>query len=316
MPQPGWKMPFKPARGTPLDTTGGLARGLAALFPCWEGTGSTITDVVAGVKLAVNGAATWSDGGSPMVGAGLELRCRQRGAAATIPAALQLQAPLTLVAGYRYLGSGATGDYVMSLPVNNTGVSPYIAFGMRTSSAGVFGIIAEQGSTGATAFPGYTMTAGQDVVVSAVFNATTYAIYAFPVGAAPIAPVTGSYGYTASAIYSSTAQVALGAFTGNTTNPHFQIYFAAILSRAITSYEAASLGTNFWQFFGPQLSLTTLVQFGQGADSRLWSQSASQSAPLRRSFPGPNMSRQSPRFRPAISPSHTARACGAAVRSG
>ena len=165
----GWTRRQKPTIGTQIDHTQSLASGLVWFAPLWEGGGSSIVDVVGNVNLAVNSAATWVPGNSPMVGAGLNCPVASSGAAATLPSNLKLQAPVTLVGACRYLPTGSAGDYVISLALNNNGQPEYVAFGLRTSAAGVLSVITADSGAVFTGTGGLTLSAGQDVIVVGVF---------------------------------------------------------------------------------------------------------------------------------------------------
>lgn len=236
----------KPPAPAIIDQTDPLANGLVWSWHGCEGNGPQLCDSVGAVNLAavVTGIG-WANGSIPAFGSGIALTvASQRFASAALPPSLQVQRPLTIVLGYRCLGAFTANTFFFSLGCSAS--SPFLTasiFGPTTTGVGLaYG----HSTTLAETSTLFTPTVGADYVIVAVFGTSTYALYAFTVGADPVIS-TGSL--TTGAVTYSAPTISIGQ---NATNANSQIYFAHMYNRALAANEAAMWGS------APQRILRTL----------------------------------------------------------
>jgi hypothetical protein len=232
----------KPPIGTPLDPDCGLYNGLVFYTPLWEGAGKTIQELITGLTLNFNGASTWAPGGRYV---GLKCAANTDGAQATLPARYVnggspslLGYPMSIVVGFRGLGTGSNNAPLCGIAVDNAGGAFYGA--IRNSAGGdtLVGLGAQNfvifGSTFSLA----------DHVAGLTITGTTCTAYQDGLQSATASVSNTGPTWTSNAIF----------FVGDpaTYNNRYSntlVYWVAVYNRVLTAAEHLQWATNPWQIF-------------------------------------------------------------------
>ena len=259
----GWPVFQKPPIGTQLDRTNPLLKGLLWYAPCWENCGAVITDLIGNVNLSLvsGGTPVWTPGTSASTGAGPKFATTTSYYSATLPKSLQIQAPITLVFGYKRTGNASAGNSpIFGLFINNTAsgnIGPAMVSQNGSTSLELFGTT---GTAFTYATPSFNPTTGVSYTIVFVCGVTTYTLYAFPTTGAPITPLTASWSTSqGNPTYAATANIALGGGPNWARYPNGVVHFAGVYNRALTANEAAAWGQNPWQIFQPRSGVAALA---------------------------------------------------------
>jgi hypothetical protein len=228
----------KPPQGTGLNRSIGLTSGLVAFWPLLEGSGPAVYDLITGLPLVLGGGATWGSG----LSAGLVCTTTGAGAAANVPAALQLLMPLTLAVGIRFVAASSTTCPVFGL--NNTSGRIY---SLESNSSGP-ALDMDINGTIVSASP--TAVAGTDYVQLATCAAGAQSLYINGISKGS-SSVTFTPSYANSSVMIG-AQGVAGEFASRT--PNVIVYWCALWSRILAFSEIQSVSTNPWQLFAPNPS--------------------------------------------------------------
>lgn len=233
----------KPTRGTLLDRSHPLARGLIGFFPLWEGGGSVIADAVGQVVLTPSSAATW--GASPRGSAFVLGSSGAYAQTGTLPASWQVPYPITLVVAVRMLAT----------PSSTAECVAYFHEGPTTALSGISITSSPQwlysyanGSSSANVSTGLTPSSGVDYVAGLTLTTASQSFY-----------LNGSLAYSGSASASSPTYSSpildLGYNSSlSTRTPNLQVYWVGAWGRALSASEHATIGWNpagIWRLFRP-----------------------------------------------------------------
>ena len=265
--QIGWTRRQKPPIGTQIDHTNALANGLVWFAPLWESGGTSVADAISGMTLGFTGSPPWVPGNSPAFGAGLKFNTSNYYANATLPKGLQLQAPVTLIAGIKQLGYAYQGQSPYLVIANsNSSSGPTRTSAFSLAANGTYGL---ELTSGITASPynnfvtaGVSLTNNVPYVVVAVFAVSAWTLYAFPQTGSSPPLVAGPTAWTNSltgVTYGTGANIGIGGAPYWGTYVNANVFFGAVYNRALSSAEAAAWGANPWQVFKPMAGVAELT---------------------------------------------------------
>jgi len=270
----------KPPIGTPLDWSNALTENLIAFYPCWEGGGSTVADVVNGLTATISGA-TWAAGSSSVY-----LNCNGANYNASVTLPLSLQRPIsattyvTIACGFRYLTSeapaGGFDSTIFGITYNSAQTTPYYYLQFAQNS----GTLRFQSSNAGSAFGSSsvgTMSAGKDYAAVTSFR---NGVQATTVNGVLNTASTSNFWGPA---YTATSQIMFGS-GGNQSG--CGVYWGAIWARLLQPAEQLMITqsiNSIWQIFRPYSSLGELVfaprltnpiirayQDRTGSDRKIW----------------------------------------------
>jgi hypothetical protein len=225
----------KPPQGTGLNRSIGLTSGLAAFWPLLESAGPTTVDLVNNVALGVVSGTPWSSG----LTTGLLCTSNGTGAQANLPTALQLQPPITLAVGFRFIASPAVSSPAFGIYNGNT---RELALEVNVTGPE---LILETSAGNLLNAPLTLATDYVAVLTTTSGNSNLYLNGVFKANAATAYTVT----YTSPSI-----TIGNTGFQSSGRNPGSLIYFSAMWNRFLSAGEIADVSANPWQMLAPNPS--------------------------------------------------------------
>jgi hypothetical protein len=260
----GQRWEQKPPPGTQVDPASALGENLVWMAPLWEGSGSKTNNITSGqstqsASLTLTGSAAWSAG--LMSGLSCAGTSGNIGASATIPAWLQIGAPLTIAVAFRCLGSTLKYGTLLGLFINNTNASPFVAANISyfTTSGALqyyYGIAGASSTVGSANF---TASVGTDHV--AVMSLSSTGMTFFVDGQQTISVGTGCV-----PSYGSTPLIGIGNYaSASGFSSNSLIYWAAVWNSTFSApFVTGNLSTvnSIWSAFYPRRDIRRYVSSG------------------------------------------------------